>query len=774
CVKKKKKEKKSRFGGWYSSEDSPPAAGGTESPAVAKDSSDSNSPKESEPQTPQTDTPPQGEEAASAVAAAALSQCDMAEELSRQLEDILSTYCRETISDDASALPNGQSHSPERNGLTNEKEDEKSEKGKVNGGKEITLLMQTLNTLSTPEESLQVFLEEHRNTQKQMKVLQKKQSQLVQEKDNLRNEHSKAILARSKLESLCRELQRHNRTLKEEGMQRTRLEEEKRKEVTSHFQVTLNDIQTQMEQHNERNASLRQENTELAEKLKKLYEQYKLREELLKEAVESQRMCELMKQQEVHLKQQLSLYTEKFEEFQTTLSKSNEVFTTFKQEMEKMTKKIKKLEKETAMYRSRWESSNKALLEMAEEKAVRDREFEALQGKVQRLEKLRRALKVERNELNKKVQNLSGQQGGTAGASASDPGTDSPSPPPTDSLLEPNTCPIPDSAPCSHSCHCDPELDTDPLLEEANAQPKPILLQGHERSITQIKYNREGDLLFSVAKDTVANVWYSVNGERLGTYNGHTGAVWCVDCDCIPFKKYKATWDTKNVLTGSADNSCRLWDCETGKQLALLHTNSAVRTCGFDFSGNIIMFSTDKQMGYQCYLNFFDLRDPQQIDDNQPYLSIPCSDHKITSAVWGPLGEFVIAGHENGEINQFSAKSGEILKKAKEHTKQINDIQTSVDLTMFISASKDNTAKLFDCTSLDHIKTFKTERPVNSAAISPIMDHVVMGGGQEAMEVTTTSTRIGKFEASYSSGGEDGYVRIHYFDPQYFDFELEA
>lgn len=23
--------------------------------------------------------------------------------------------------------------------------------------------------------------------------------------------------------------------------------------------------------------------------------------------------------------------------------------------------------------------------------------------------------------------------------------------------------------------------------------------------------------------------------------------------------------DTKNVLTGSADNSCRLWDCETGR-----------------------------------------------------------------------------------------------------------------------------------------------------------------------------------------------------------------
>lgn len=58
----------------------------------------------------------------------------MAEELSRQLEDILSTYCRESISDDASTVPNSQSHSPELNGLTNEREEDKADEGKVNGG----------------------------------------------------------------------------------------------------------------------------------------------------------------------------------------------------------------------------------------------------------------------------------------------------------------------------------------------------------------------------------------------------------------------------------------------------------------------------------------------------------------------------------------------------------------------------------------------------------------------------------------------------------------
>ncbi|NXT80463.1 TXLNG protein, partial [Zapornia atra] len=336
-------------------------------------------------------------------------------------------------------------------------QDPESEKHKEKTlGKEVLLLMQALNTLSTPEEKLAALckkyadlLEESRNVQKQMKILQKKQAQVVKEKVHLQSEHSKAILARSKLESLCRELQRHNKTLKEENMQQAREEEERRKEATAHFQITLNEIQAQLEQHGIHNAKLRQENIELGEKLKKLIEQYALREEhidkvfkhkelqqqlvdaklqqttqlikeaeekhqrerefLLKEATESRHKCEQMKQQEAQLKQQLSLYMDKFEEFQTTMAKSNELFTTFRQEMEKMTKKIKKLEKETIVWRTKWENNNKALLQMAEEKTVRDKEYKGFQIKLERLEKLCRALQTERNELNEKVEVLKEQ-----------------------------------------------------------------------------------------------------------------------------------------------------------------------------------------------------------------------------------------------------------------------------------------------------------------------------------------------------------------------------
>ncbi|XP_031671939.1 gamma-taxilin isoform X2 [Oncorhynchus kisutch] len=320
-------------------------------------------------------------------------------------------------------------------------------------GKEVLLLMQALTTLASPEEKLAALckkyadsLEESRSIQKQVKVLQKKQSQMVKEKVHLQSEHSKAILSRSKLESLCRELQRHNKTLKDDNTQRSREYEERRKEATLHFQMTLNQIEVQMEQHNSHNSKLRQENMELAQKLNKLIKQYELREEhidkvfkhkekqqqlvdaklqrtaelmrelegkqqrerdfLLKDATEWRHECELLKEQETQLKQQLSLYMDKFEEFQTTLAKSNEVFTTFRQEMEKMTKKIKKLEKETTLWRTKWETNNQALLQMAEEKTLRDKHHKGLHGKLECLEKLCRALQKERDDLTTKLGDL--------------------------------------------------------------------------------------------------------------------------------------------------------------------------------------------------------------------------------------------------------------------------------------------------------------------------------------------------------------------------------
>lgn len=45
---------------------------------------------------------------------------------------------------------------------------------------------------------------------------------------------------------------------------------------------------------------------------------------------------------------------------------------------------------------------------------------------------------------------------------------------------------------------------------------RPLSLKGHERALTRVRFNREGDLLFTCAKDKKPCVWYTENGERIG------------------------------------------------------------------------------------------------------------------------------------------------------------------------------------------------------------------------------------------------------------------
>lgn len=93
---------------------------------------------------------------------------------------------------------------------------------------------------------------------------------------------------------------------------------------------------------------------------------------------------------------------------------------------------------------------------------------------------------------------------------------------------------------------------------DANVSPqKPILLQGHERSITQIKYNREGDLLFSVAKDTVSRtadrafIHTNVFGDEL------IRGVSCEGGQCLVLCQWWEAWNLQ--WSHGSCLVCRLW-----------------------------------------------------------------------------------------------------------------------------------------------------------------------------------------------------------------------
>ncbi|KAF9956578.1 translation initiation factor eIF3 subunit [Modicella reniformis] len=170
---------------------------------------------------------------------------------------------------------------------------------------------------------------------------------------------------------------------------------------------------------------------------------------------------------------------------------------------------------------------------------------------------------------------------------------------------------------------------------------RPILLQGHERSLTQIKYNREGDILFSVSKDLVVNAWFSHNGERLGTYEGHGGTIWTVDVNST----------TTLLITGSADNTARLWDVSNGKCLTSWEFNTAVRRVQFSEDDKKVLLVTEPRMGFPATLQIFDIQNGLTEPVSPEPLAIFHPDGpKITVAAWGPLDKHIVVGRENGSV----------------------------------------------------------------------------------------------------------------------------
>ena len=63
------------------------------------------------------------------------------------------------------------------------------------------------------------------------------------------------------------------------------------------------------------------------------------------------------------------------------------------------------------------------------------------------------------------------------------------------------------------------------------------------------------------------------------------------------------------VLTGSADNTARLWDFELGKCLRTFESKSAIRTCCFSMLTDQLMYSTDTTMGQACELLLYEKGD---------------------------------------------------------------------------------------------------------------------------------------------------------------------
>ncbi|KAL2068719.1 hypothetical protein VTL71DRAFT_15057 [Oculimacula yallundae] len=244
----------------------------------------------------------------------------------------------------------------------------------------------------------------------------KRGDQLQKEKDLARTESSKNLNMKDKLEKLCRELQRDNNRLKSENKIMADSEKESHDAWDEKFRQVLWQLQGYQEAKDFPQAQV--VNIEVEElfkqRFKSLIDQYELRElhfhSLLRSKelevqynmakcdkekkiaeAESARSRTLNSQvltfskTETELRSQLNIYVEKFKQVEDTLNNSNDLFLTFRKEMEEMSKKTKRLEKDNMTLTRKHDLTNQNILKMAEERSRTNMEMDSLRKKNEKL-----------------------------------------------------------------------------------------------------------------------------------------------------------------------------------------------------------------------------------------------------------------------------------------------------------------------------------------------------------------------------------------------------
>src|SRR3954468_2494845 len=112
-------------------------------------------------------------------------------------------------------------------------------------------------------------------------------------------------------------------------------------------------------------------------------------------------------------------------------------------------------------------------------------------------------------------------------------------------------------------------------------KPELILQSGHTKSANAVAFGPDNRWLASGGKDNVIKIWDLANGNILRTLYGHTsnvnalvvspdGKLLASGSGDINDQRDLGTFTQGGVVGGAEDNTVRIWDVQTGKQLQVL------------------------------------------------------------------------------------------------------------------------------------------------------------------------------------------------------------
>ncbi len=174
----------------------------------------------------------------------------------------------------------------------------------------------------------------------------------------------------------------------------------------------------------------------------------------------------------------------------------------------------------------------------------------------------------------------------------------------------------------------------------------------------------------------------------------------------------------KYVVSGGSDNTARIWDTESGKQVKVLQHTSPVVNIAFSRDCKYILSASSD------IIKIWDFKTGEQLKLLKGHIG------SVESVNFSSDNKYIVSGSNDFTIRLWCFETGKQLKLFDGHTNTVTSVIFFLDNKYLISGSGDESVKVWNCETGEQLLSLKGHtNQVNSVAVSNNSAYIISGSG---------------------------------------------
>jgi WD40 repeat protein len=247
------------------------------------------------------------------------------------------------------------------------------------------------------------------------------------------------------------------------------------------------------------------------------------------------------------------------------------------------------------------------------------------------------------------------------------------------------------------------------------------IFKGHTNQVSSVAFGKSGRFALSGSWDNTVKLWEVESGKCLRTFSGHTNSV----------TSAVLSTDARFVLSGSTDKTLRLWEVSSGRCLRIFTGNSGwVNAVALTHNSRYALSgSEDKKIKLWNVNSGLCLR------------TLKGHSWGVTSIAWSLDGRYILSGSYEEMPRLWELKTGQCLRSFKGHDRAVTSVAMSDDGRFGLSGSADRTIKLWHLETGKCIHTFTGHQDeISSVSITPDGQFALSGSADGTVRLWEVKT----------------------------------